>query len=227
MPTVRLPRTQMISLGRIISRIVLLFFHRDWESLRPVLLRLYQHHLCDARRAPPWIAQALLISGEDHRFFDHAGIDFIAVCRAIWRGCVLRRREGASTIEMQLVRVLTGRFERTLVRKIHEAGLATLLGSVVPKRAIPALYLRIGYFGTEMGDFSAACRKLCLEPLSMSPRQAAGLVARLKYPEPTRIPQARCAQLARRTEHLLNLHNRHIAGKQYRGLINAAEYAPI
>src|ERR1700686_1168007 len=117
----------MICLGRIISKIAILLLCREWESLRPPLLGLHQRHLREASGAPPWIVQALLISGEDHRFFDHAGIDFIAVCRAVWRGHVLRRREGASTIEMQLVRVLTGRFERTLVRKIREAGLATLL----------------------------------------------------------------------------------------------------
>lgn len=217
----------MICLGRIISKIAILLLRREWESLRPLLLGLHQRHLRDASGAPPWIVQALLISGEDHRFFNHAGVDFIAVCRAVWHGHVLRRREGASTIEMQLVRVLTGRFERTLVRKIREAGLATLLASAVPKQDIPALYLQVAYYGTGMRDFSAACKRLSLEPLTMSPRQAARLVARLKYPEPAHIPEVRSAQLARRTEHLLDLYNRHAKGKEYRGLVNAAEYAPI
>ena len=159
----------MILLGRIVSKIASVFLSRDWETLRPVLLELNRRHLEDVNDTPPWIAQALLISGEDHRFFNHLGVDFIALCRAVWRGCVFGRREGASTIEMQLVRVLTGRFERTLARKVREAGLATLLGSAVSKSDIPALYLRIAYYGTGMDTFSAACAKLCLEPVSMSP----------------------------------------------------------
>jgi len=217
----------MICLGRIISKIAIVFLHRQWESLRPLLLGLHQGHMRDASGTPPWIMQALLISGEDHRFFDHAGIDFIAVCRAIWRGYVLGHREGASTIEMQLVRVLTGRFERTLIRKIRESGLATLLASAVPKHEIPVLYLRVAYYGAGMGNFSSACKRLSLEPLNMSSCQAARLVARLKYPEPAQISEVRRAQLAQRTEHLLNLHISHVKGKEYRGLVNAAEYAPI
>jgi membrane peptidoglycan carboxypeptidase len=217
----------MIWLGHIISKFAVLLLHREWKYLRPQLLGLHRRHLCEVSSGPPWIAQALLISGEDHRFFDHAGIDFIAVCRAIWRGLALRRREGASTIEMQLVRVLTCRFERTLVRKIREAGLATLLASAVPKHDIPALYLRVAYYGTGMRNFSAACARLSLDPLAMNPRQAARLVARLKYPEPAQVPEIRSDQLAQRTEYLLSLYNRHVKGDEYRGLISGAEYAPI
>jgi monofunctional glycosyltransferase len=214
-------------LGLIISKIARVLLHHEWEALRPQLAVLYHAHLQDADGTPPWIAQALLISGEDHRFFDHSGVDVIALCRAVWRGCVLGRREGASTIEMQLIRVLTGRFERTCGRKIQEIALATMLGSAIPKHDIPALYLRIAYYGTAMESFPAACARLCLVPASMSPGQAAALVARLKYPEPSYLSDTRRRQLARRTVHLLTLYNRHVIGREYRGLMSTAEYASI
>src|SRR5262245_21594087 len=60
---------------------------------------------------PPLIAQRLLVSGEDHRHVLHPGVDPIAICRATWR-CIYRgKREGASTIEQQVVRVISGRYE--------------------------------------------------------------------------------------------------------------------
>src|SRR5882672_10525141 len=73
---------------------------REWEDLRSQLNRVRGDFLNDPGGEPAWMAQAMLISGEDHRFFGHGGVDAVAVCRAVWRGVVLRRREGASTIEM-------------------------------------------------------------------------------------------------------------------------------
>ena len=62
----------------------------------------------------------LLISGEDHRFFYHIGFDFIAIARAIKNRVLYNKVEGASTIEQQLVRVLTNDYQRTFSRKIRE-----------------------------------------------------------------------------------------------------------
>lgn len=200
---------------------------REWEQLRNAVDRLRDESLVDAANEPAWIAQALLISGEDHRFFRHGGIDLFAVCRAVWKGFVLRHREGASTIEMQLVRVLTGRFEVTIGRKIREAGLATLLTAAVPKSELPALYLRVGYYGTNMTGYSSACARLGFESCKMTPRQAAALVARLKYPEPAALSE-RVSELIRlRTAHLIRLHIDHLETPAYCGLTGRAEYATI
>ncbi len=220
-------RLWMMAVGCVISTTASVLFRAQWKRLRIRLLTLYREHLHKNGDGPPWIAQAILISGEDHRFFDHAGIDFIAVARAIWRRLTLGRREGASTIEMQLVRVLSGRFERTLRRKILEAGLATLLVSAVPKHSIPALYLRIAYYGNGMNDFPSACSKLRLEKYSMSPFHAAGLVARLKYPEASKMSLVKVTQLSRRTEHLLKLYTSHRKGREYRGLAETTQYATV
>jgi membrane carboxypeptidase/penicillin-binding protein PbpC len=217
----------MLLLSRLICIVAKQLMWREWEELCTRIERLKKYSSGNPAVAPAWIAQALLISGEDHRFFRHGGIDVFAVCRAIWRRLFMGRREGASTIEMQLVRVLTRRFELTLARKVREAGLATLLTSIVSKSEIPGLYLRVAYYGTKMTGYSSACAQLGLDPSRMSPRQAAALVARLKYPEPA-APSERVGKLIRvRTAHLLRLYTEHLNSQAYIGLPGRSEYATI
>ncbi len=164
------------------------------------------------------LAQQFLISGEDHRFFQHQGVDYIAVCRAIWRRFSTGKIEGASTIEMQIIRVISGRFERTLWRKIREMALATLLTHLIPKNELPAFYLQIAYYGWNMHGFISTCEKLRLNTNSLTTIETAQLVARLKYPQPRYYSPIRHNQIIVRGEHLLNLYLEHKLGKTYSGL---------
>jgi len=220
----------MNGLAKVFARIAAILsrwlLKREWNELHPHLIRVYQIHQKDSQGCPSLLAQQLLISGEDHRFFDHGGIDPIAICRAIWRCLALRRLEGASTIEMQLIRVLSGRYERSISRKIREMGLATLVSEAVPKEALPAIYLRIGYFGWRMTGIRAVCRRTRLNPHSLSPFEAAKLVAQLKYPQPKVISTRRRQQIDTRARHLLRLHARHREGTTYLGLAGPA-YATV
>ena len=145
----------------------------------------------------------LLVVGEDHRIALHPGVDPFALCRAAWRTYGRRRREGGSTVAMQLVRVLTGRFERSCRRKADEVVLAILVTRHVPRDELPALYLSVGYFGWGMNGFAQACRRLCIDPVSCSLQESASVVARLKYPEPRSCTAERRLQIARRTEYLM------------------------
>jgi penicillin-binding protein 1A len=184
-------------------------------------------HLCHQSSTPPRIAQALLITAEDHRFFRHRGVDAMAVGRAMWRRLVTEKREGASTIEMQLVRVLTGQFERTVRRKVREIGLATLVHLAVPRTEVPALYLRVAYYGTGMAGFTEACRRLGVSPCNLSPRQAASVVARLKYPQPIGVCESAQARIQRRTDHLLRLYDRDAMRGVHRGLTTELNHATV
>jgi penicillin-binding protein 1A len=165
--------------------------------------------------AAPLIMQRLLVSGEDHRHERHKGFDLRAICRAIWRWLAYNRHEGASTIEQQIVRVLTNRFERTLRRKLRELLLATLLSEALPKAAMPRLYLSIGYYGWRMNGFQQACQRLGLRPDTLSLDTAAALVARLKYPEPHLARFKRLQQIDRRRQHLKQLYWHHLANGTY------------
>ena len=104
---------------------------------------------------------------------------------------------------MQLVRVLTGRIERSWRRKANEMILAIHLTGHVPNSELPALYLSVGYYGSRMNGFAQACRRLRIDPESCSLRESAMLVARLKYPEPRKFSTVRNLQIAERSEYLM------------------------
>lgn len=125
----------------------------------------------------------LLISGEDHRFFYHIGFDIIAITRAVKNRLLHDKIEGASTIEQQLVRVLTNDYQRTFSRKIREILLATTLTSVIPKRAIPKIYLNVAYFGAGMTGLQQTFTKLQISKTdNISIDDAASIISRIKYP---------------------------------------------
>ena len=201
--------------------------YEEWRKLSIALTELHQCTKEERSHLPPVIAQQLLISGEDHRFFRHCGFDVIAICRAIWRRIVYGVVEGASTIEQQLVRVLTGNYERTFKRKIKEILLATLVTTAVPKKDIPVLYLYVGYFGWRMNSFRQACTQLYLQPNKITLRQAAELVARLKYPQPHKISQKRLMEIQRRAYHLIRLHQQHTLDSTYVGLELRINHASV
>src|SRR5205814_737759 len=73
---------------------------------------------------PPQLKAAIL-AAEDERFYQHAGIDYIGVMRAAYANLVAGgRRQGASTITMQVARNFFLSSEKTLTRKVYEAMLA-------------------------------------------------------------------------------------------------------
>ncbi len=69
----------------------------------------------------------LLVLGEDHRNRYHIGFDIIAITRAIYRRVTTGLKEGASTIEQQLVRVITADYSMTFSRKLKEILLAVVI----------------------------------------------------------------------------------------------------
>ena len=219
--------TAMRALAHSVSFFALLLLGREWLGLRADLAGIYRAHINAPGCPPTTLAQQLLISGEDHRFFRHGGIDPIAICRAVWRAIALGQREGASTIEMQIIRVVSQRFERTLRRKIRELALATLVAREIPKEGLPGLYLRIGYFGWRMNGFGDACRRLGLSPEALTPSQTAALVARLKYPQPRFASPDRWNRINTRAQHLLWLHSQHKDNRTYAGLLSEERYETV
>ncbi len=107
---------------------------------------------------PDKLKQAFL-SAEDARFYDHPGIDFIGVIRAIIRnveaGTIV---QGASTITQQVTRALLLSPERTWVRKVKEAILAWQIDSSLTKDEILTIYLNHIYLGQGAYGVEAAAR---------------------------------------------------------------------
>lgn len=189
---------------------------RDWLKIKSEINRILADFDQDKKLVPSRLAQQFLISGEDHRHGLHLGVDPIAIARIVWRRFWDKKLEGGSTIEQQIVRTITARYELTLERKVREIILALLVSMRFDKRDLPAVYLWIAYYGWRMNGFSEACSRLGLSDRSMTSDEAAMLVARIKYPEP-RIRQSRQQFLIRRrTDHLKMLRAKHLGRWNYR-----------
>jgi membrane peptidoglycan carboxypeptidase len=145
------------------------------------------------------------MAAEDRRFLKHGGVDLRAICRALVDFLRTGVLTGASTIEQQLVRTITGRKERTLSRKLEEIVFATLVNHYVPKADIPGLYLSLAYFGSHMNGLVEACQKTQTDVSRITIQHAAAIVARLKYPEPISAPRNRIDKINSRARYILRV----------------------
>ena len=138
----------------------------------------------DALLPSPFIMS--LIAAEDHRNAIHPGVDPISMLRAIyvrWRcGAV----QGASTVEQQFVRVVSGRYERTLARKMYEQALAVCVSRRRAKVQIANAYLMIAYYGSGIVGIHGLRARLGADLWLADTHRIRAMIARLKYPEPSR-----------------------------------------
>lgn len=96
---------------------------------------------------PQHVVQAFL-AAEDDTFFEHKGVNFIAILRAsIANFKAGRTVQGGSTITQQLAKTLLLSNEKTLARKFKEALLAMEMEKHLKKDEILYLYLNQIYFG--------------------------------------------------------------------------------
>ncbi len=109
-------------------------------------------------RVSPWMSKAT-VAIEDHRFYEHGGVDYEGIARAAWKdlraGHVV---QGGSTITQQLVRNLYISKERTFKRKIKEACLAIKLSRARSKDWILAQYMNQVYYGNHAYGIEAAAQ---------------------------------------------------------------------
>ena len=103
----------------------------------------------------PWLKQAT-VAAEDERFYSHPGVDPVAVVRAAIQNITARRIvSGASTLNMQLCRMMDER-SRSLKAKIIESFRALQLNQLMNKDAILALYLNTAPYGGNIRGVEAA-----------------------------------------------------------------------
>ncbi len=101
---------------------------------------------------------AATLALEDRRFYSHGGVDLLAIARAAWNNIARRgRREGASTIAMQVAR-MQNPGPRGLKRKIIEAATAVTLIARHGHEAVLAQYLRLAPYGAESHGVAHAAR---------------------------------------------------------------------
>lgn len=154
----------------------------------------------------PQVYVDLLIAAEDHRFMQHRGIDPIAIIRATYKTCFFGKLEGGSTIAMQLARVISGKYEKSLSRKLQEMIYAHKITKFISREEIPRIYLSIAYFGHGMTGIENACKKIGMDINSCSKTQAAEIIARLKYPEPSKPSKSINTKISQRAKHIIRRH---------------------
>lgn len=153
---------------------------------------------------------AFLVLGEDHRYYKHIGFDIIGICRAVYRDIFYGKREGASTIEQQLVRVLTEDYRYSFRRKIKEIYLATKLKRLADKFTLAAAYLDLANYGTDLSGLNSVLNRFGVSlQQDIDDEICAEVVARLKYPEPRQYNTSRMEQIELRKKHILRLYKQH------------------
>ena len=85
---------------------------------------------------------------EDKRFYEHAGVSFISVARAVYRDIIsMSKEEGASTITQQLAKNLFLTNDKSWMRKTKEVMASIYMERNFSKQQILELYLNEIYFG--------------------------------------------------------------------------------
>ena len=154
----------------------------------PISLRSMGHVVPDA-----------VVAVEDHRYFEHSGVDVRAIARALRDDLRAGRVvEGGSTITQQYVRNVLLSGERTAHRKLREAILAIEVERHYTKAQILERYLNAVYFGDgAYGVETAAERYFGTSAARLTLGQGALLAGLLQAPEhdnPRRFPAAALAR---------------------------------
>lgn len=132
----------------------------------------------------PDVMKSAILSAEDDRFYQHGGIDWLGVARAMVANVVnMSKTQGASTITMQVARNFYLSSEKTYTRKFYELLLTFKIESTLSKDQILDLYMNQIYLGHRAYGFAAASRTYFGKPLAeITPAEAAMLAGIPKAP---------------------------------------------
>jgi len=136
----------------------------------------------------PLVLINAVLAAEDHRFFEHGGLDARGLLRAAWANLRAGRvLQGGSTITQQLVKNRLVGSRRTLFRKANEAWLATLVEWRYAKPQILEAYLNEVYLGQRNGravrGMGAAARAYFRKEIhQVTPAEAALLAGMIRGP---------------------------------------------
>jgi penicillin-binding protein 1A len=124
--------------------------------------------------------QHAFIAVEDHRFYQHPGVDPIGLARAVVRnvrspGTV----QGGSTLTQQLARTLFLSNRKSYARKLHEAVLAVMIDAQLSKAQVLELYLNRIYLSAGVYGVETMSRQLFGKPAKQLTLAESALLAGL------------------------------------------------
>ena len=121
-----------------------------------------------------------ILAAEDERFYQHPGVDTMGILRAGYSNLVSGgKRQGASTITMQVARNFFLSREKTLTRKAYEILLAFKIEHNLGKDDILELYINQIYLGQRSYGFAAASQIYYGKPLNALTAAEAAMLAGL------------------------------------------------
>ena len=166
----------MLGLGLLGLLVLTIIGYSDYrealekKSLTQAMEEIVQKPSYVSLEQVPDIYKEALIVVEDHRFYEHPGVDVIATCRALVNDIkAMSFVEGGSTITQQLAKNMYFTQEKTLSRKAAEMFMALKIEREYSKDEILEAYINsiyygdgyyslreasLGYFGKEPWDMS-------------------------------------------------------------------------
>jgi penicillin-binding protein 1B len=179
------------------------------------------------RDVPAPVVSAVL-AAEDHRFYDHPGVDPLAIGRALWTN--LRHgevRQGGSTITQQLAKNLYYGRQRTITRKVQDALAALVIERMYDKDQILETYLNEVYLGqigpVAIHGIGEAAYRYFGKPVGrLTPAEGALLAGMIKGPNTYSPLRDRHLARKRRNEVLRQLRDLgRLSEEEYRTAINS------
>jgi penicillin-binding protein 1A len=155
-------------------------------------------------RIPNFLIQAF-VAGEDARFFQHKGLDYLAILRALFRNLFSGEIvQGGSTITQQVVKSLLLSPEKSFSRKIREAILAYKIENYLTKEEILFLYLNQIYLGHGAYGVAVAAENYFGKTLGELNIAEAALLAGLPQAPSKNSPYQHPQQAKKRQLYILN-----------------------
>lgn len=165
-----------------------------------------------------------IVAIEDHRFFNHRGVDFIRIGGAFYSN-LRGGRQGGSTLTQQLIKLTyfsTSSSDQTLSRKIQEAWLATQLEQKATKQEILTYYINKVYMSNGNYGMQTAARSYYAKELKdLSLPQVALLAGMPQAPnqyDPYTNPEAALQRRNLVLKEMLDMKS--ITNEQYESAVN-------
>ena len=165
-----------------------------------------------------------IVAIEDHRFFNHRGVDFIRIGGAFFSN-LRGGRQGGSTLTQQLIKLTyfsTSSSDQTLSRKIQEAWLATQLEQKATKQEILTYYINKVYMSNGNYGMQTAARSYYAKDLKdLSLPQVALLAGMPQAPnqyDPYTHPEAALQRRNLVLKEMLDMKS--ITNEQYESAVN-------
>jgi penicillin-binding protein 1A len=185
-------------LGRIIETPPTEIFAATGERLMVIGGR----EVVPLNRISPFFIEAV-IATEDHRFWEHHGLDKLRTLKALWITVFERGRiQGASTITQQLAKNLFFSYRRTYMRKFRELLIALQIETQYSKREILEAYLNQIPFGVGAYGIEQAARAFFAKPALELNLAESALLAGLPK-SPTRYNPYRYFKRAKKRQQLV------------------------